>query len=139
MRGPWVRCLNLSPTTLHTPPVECTVQIYGIPYINVNASFGRTVLASTSENKLVNSDILWTIPLSRETPGMYTYYTNYALGGKISYNQSILEQIEIYFTDPQNNSVSGLTDWTLILTFDFVEREERSTAMTSKRARRYMV
>jgi len=139
MRGPWLQCLGLQSNTTYHLPQTVTICTTNVPYLNINASFGRSVLSANTENKLVNSDILWTIPLSREVPGQYTYYTNFDLSGKISYKQSILEQLELYFTDPQDLPVLGMTNWTLILTFDFIEEEERSTAMTSKRARRYMV
>ena len=139
LRGPWLQCLGVDPVPAQGLPLTCKLTVCGLTYMNINASFGRSVLASnTYSKKLVNSDILWTIPLSREQPNQSIYYTNYSLNGKISYKQSVMEQIEIYFTDRRNLPVMGLTDWTLVLTFDFIEDEEKPPAETSKRARRYL-
>ena len=139
LRGPWKQCLGLPPNTAQPLPLLCTLTTCGLKYMNINASFGRSVLASnTYSNKLVNSDILWTTPLSREQPNQPIYYENSSLNGKIAYKQSVMELIESYFTDSNNLPVMGLTDWTLILTFDFIEDEEKPPAEISKRARRYL-
>ena len=63
LRGPWLQCLGLDPTTTYNLPQTVTICTTNVPYLSINASFGRSVLSANTENKLVNSDILWTIPL----------------------------------------------------------------------------
>ena len=88
LRGPWLQCLGVDPIPAQGLPLTCKLTVCGLTYMNINASFGRSVFASnTYIKKLVNSDILWTIPLSREQPwpNQSSYYTNYSLNGKFSY------------------------------------------------------
>jgi hypothetical protein len=135
--GPWLTFLGLSTTTTYTlaNPLTCYPAINGHAYINLNANIGRSVLSVNDSKKLVPSDIVWTIPMPLP-PGNQIQYTNFNAGGKISFNAPILENIELYFTDELNQPITGMEDWTVILTFDYLPEEQRPGPTTSKRARR---
>ena len=91
----------------------------------------------TTDMRLTSSDIIWTIPLPSD-PLKKTYYTNFSSGGKVPCTNSVIETLEIYFTDKYNYRVMGLTDWTVILAFDYMEKEKPPQPITSRDVRRFI-
>jgi hypothetical protein len=142
LRGAWLQCLGLRPDTTYTlspsNPLTVELQTEGVQFINLNCGLGRNVMSTqTSDMRLTGSDILWTIPLPT-APGLRAYYTNFSSGGKIVCTSPVVETLEIYFTDKYNFPVLGFSDWTVILNFDYMEKEVRSQPVTSKDARRFI-
>lgn len=142
MRGPWVMCLGLSPIVTHSispgSNLICDLQVNGLQFMNLNCNIGRSVMATqTTDLRLTPSDILWTIPLPGDPPEK-TFYTNFSAGGKVPCSSSIIETLEIYFTDKYNYNVVGLTDWTVVLTFDYMDKEKPAQPITSKDVRRFI-
>ena len=84
----------------------------------------------------MNSDILWTIyKFEERITKLIDRLQELQFSWEIAHKQSVMDQIKIYFTDSINLPIVRLTDWTLVLTFDFIEDKEKSPAKTSKRAR----
>jgi hypothetical protein len=140
LKGPWLLCLGLKPYVeyeiRYLKPLEVVLQTEGVQFVNLNCGLGRNVMSTqTSDMRLTGSDILWTIPLP-SAPGTRTYYTNFSTGGKIVISSPVVETLEIYFTDKYNFPVLGFSDWTVVLTFDYTEKESRFQPVTSKDVRR---
>ena len=93
------------------------------------------MLASNQVKKLAPSDIIWTI-LCPQDPGQFMFYSNFLSEGKIPFHNPIMETVDLYFTDEDNDPVLSMEEWTVILTFDYLPQEARQEALTSKRARR---
>ena len=142
LKGAWLQCLGLRPDTTYTfsrmNSISFELQTEGVQFINLNCGLGRNVMSTqTNDMRLTGSDILWTIPLPT-SPGTRAYYTNFSSGGKIVCTTPVVETLELYFTDKYNFPVLGLADWTVILNFDYMEKEVRSQPVTSKDARRFI-
>jgi hypothetical protein len=142
LRGPWVACLGLNPMVSNilssSSSLECELQVNGLKFMNLNSSIGRSVMATqTTDMRLTPSDIIWTIPLPG-VPLEPCYYTNFSSGGKVPCTMAVIETLEIYFTDKYNFGVMGLTDWTVVLTFDYMEREKPAQPVTSKDVRQFI-
>ena len=142
LRGPWVMSLGLNPLITYTIAPEgkqqVELQTSGLQFMNLNCGIGRSVMATqTTDMRLSSSDIIWTIPLPAD-PLEMTYYTNFSSGGKVACTNSVIETLEIYFTDKYNFNVMGMSDWTVILTFDYMEKEKPAQPITSKDVRRFI-
>lgn len=142
LRGPWLMSLGLNPTKTYTisstSPLYCEMQVNGLQFMNLNCGIGRSVMTTqTSDMRLTPSDIIWTIPLPVDPPEQ-VFYTNFSSGGKVPCNNSVIETLEIYFTDRYNYQIMDLSDWTVILTFDYMEKEKPVEPVTSKDVRRFI-
>ena len=139
LHGTWLKCLGLNASTFYTvnntQPLTLIPRIHGYQYININANFGRSVLTSNEVQKLVPSDVIWTVPCPQD-PGQCVYFSNFLSEGKIPFNNPIMETVELYVTDEVHDPLLSMKDWTVVLTFDYLPLEPRQQALTSKRARR---
>jgi len=105
--------------------VAVTLKTEGYTFLNIHTNMGRAIMQNNSdETGLIPSNVFASMPIAAE-PFNSTYYSNFGTGGRIPFHTPMLEEIYIYFTDEFGDLVGTLPNYTMVITFDFLEKGEQ--------------
>lgn len=114
------------------------LQNKGYDFLNIHTNLGRSVMnGDKNDNQIKRGNILWTLPMT-SLPSETLLFTNYNNGGKLPYQDEMVEEIYIYFTDIWGDRVP-VSKFSMVLLFDAHEIETATPGPTIKRARTQML
>ncbi len=114
------------------------IQNKGYDFLNIHTNLGRSVMTGDkSDSQIKRGNILWTLPVS-SLPSETLLFTNYNNGGKLPYQDEMVEEIYVYFTDIWGDRVP-VSKFSMVLLFDAHEIETATPGPTIKRARTQML
>jgi hypothetical protein len=139
MTGLFVKMFNLNPEKTYTvnagASIDVTLAINGVQMLKLHSNIGRSTMNSTfNQVGLTQSNVLWVVNASENANSNSWYYNN-GLGASSPFILSSIDEIQLYFTDEWNTKIVTMTDWTVILSFDFKDKEQQKSTSSLKRGR----
>ena len=140
MTGNLLKMFKVSPYSSITliganATVDCVLANHGVNILKVHSNIGRSIMTSTaSQPGLSQSNTLWVVNATSESNTL-AWYTSQGIMNACPYITSTIDEINVYFTDEWNTKLTEMNNFTLMLSFDYKEKESTKSVNSLKRSR----